>query len=427
MNPFKTHRRTFLAGSSALLAGSLARGDGEDAEAVRVAVVGTGARGCDLLRALSTIDGARIVAICDAYEPHLAQGQEYAGPDARAFADLSSMLKQTRPQVLVIATPLDRHFEMALEGLDSGCAVFCEKTMCYDLDQARKLAEVVESKRGLFQVGLQRRSNAIYRQALAMVQTGMLGRISAIECRWHRHHSWRRPVPVPRTDPKYANLEQWLNWRLYREHSRGLMAELASHQIDVATLLLGTPPKRALGRGGIDYWRDGREVFDNIFCTFEYDLMPQPDDPAPGPKDRPYTVRVTYSSIQTNAYEGASEIILGTRGTLFLTPGKGLFFREATPETHAPVAEATPGQDAAALTSGKTLKMSNDPWAHRGKPFEIDTQSDDTRDELVGFLDCVRRDDPKTVCDVREGLINTATVLMGDEALREGRLVEYPL
>ncbi|HEU5116403.1 MAG TPA: hypothetical protein VFT74_06950, partial [Isosphaeraceae bacterium] len=71
MNPFKPHRRTFLAGSSALLAGSLARADGDDQETVRVAVVGTGARGCDLLRALSTIDGARIVAICDAYEPHL--------------------------------------------------------------------------------------------------------------------------------------------------------------------------------------------------------------------------------------------------------------------------------------------------------------------------------------------------------------------
>ena len=417
-------RRAFLAASTALVVGS-AGVRAEDREKVRVAVVGTGARGCDLLRALSTIDDTEIVGICDAYEPHLAQGQEYAGPEAKAHTDLSVMLKECRPRALVVATPLDRHFSMAMEGLEAGCAVFCEKTMCYDLDQARRLAEAVEAKGAVFQVGLQRRSNAIYRQALAMVETGMLGRITAIECRWHRNHSWRRPVPVPRSDPKYPELEQWLNWRLYRSHSRGLMAELASHQVDIATMLLGGPPKRAVGRGGIDYWRDGREVFDNIFCIFEYDVLPGKDDPAPGAKDRPYTVRVTYSSIQTNAYEGASEVVLGTKGTLFLTPGKGLFFREAATESRAPVGEGSAGQDAVALTSGKTLKMSNDPWAHRGKPFEIDTESDDTRDELVAFLDCVRRDDPKTCCDVRAGLINTATVLMGDRAMRDGGVAEF--
>src|SRR5687768_8047659 len=45
------------------------------------------------------------------------------------------------------------------------------------------------------------------------------------------------------------------------------------------------------------------------------------------------------------------------------------------------------------VTSGKTLKLQNDPWAHRGSPFEIDAEGDDTRDELIAFLDCVRTRD----------------------------------
>ena len=54
--------------------------------------------------------------------------------------------------------------------------------------------------------------------------------------------------------------------------------------------------------------------------------------------------------------------------------------------------------NAAVLTAGKTLKMSNSPWAHRGEPQEIDLlQSDDTRDELVSFLDHVRRRDRATL------------------------------
>jgi predicted dehydrogenase len=389
---------------------------------VRVGVVGTGARGCDLIRALSTIDGAEIVAICDDYEPHRTQGQKYAGPQARAFASYAAMLEATKPEAVVVATPLDRHFAMCLEAIDAGCDVFCEKTMCYSIDQARTLSEAVAKHKTVFQVGLQRRANAIYRQAVAMVETGMLGRISAIKCQWHRNNNWRRPVPVPRGDPRWTALERRLNWRLYRETSQGLMSELASHQLDVVNRLLGGPPRRAIGSGGIDYWRDGREVFDNVFCIYDYEVKPPPTTGSP----TPYTVRVAYSSIQNNAYEGASELVMGTKGTLFLTSSKGLFYREAIGDDPGWNREGRPDREASIITSGKTLKMANDPWAHRGKPFEMETASDDTRDELLAFLDCVRRRDVATICDARAGLLNTATVLIGNEAMREGRAVVFP-
>ena len=83
--------------------------------------------------------------------------------------------------------------------------------------------------------------------------------------------------------------------------------------------------------------------------------------------------------------------------------------------------------DAAIITSGKTLKMTNDPWAHRGPPFEIDTDGDDTRDELIAFLQCVQRQDHATICDVQTGLQNTATVLMGNRAMEHRTIAAYPI
>ena len=197
------------------------------------------------------------------------------------------MLDRVGPDALVIATPLFQHFPMAMEAVGRGLAVFVEKTMCGTIDEARQLAEAAESRGVVFQVGLQRRSNAIYRQAAAMVEAGMLGRIAAIRAQWTRHDSWRRPVPVPRDHPDWPALERRLNWRLYRETSRGLMTELASHQLDVANWVLGIPPRRALGSGGIDYWRDGREVFDNVDCIYEYEVTPPPTGPAADPLRRP--------------------------------------------------------------------------------------------------------------------------------------------
>lgn len=417
-------RRAFLeSASAALLAPAAATRAEPDLEPVRVLVIGTGARGSDLVRGLSTIEGAEIVGVCDDYGPHLVQGAKYAGPGAQTFSDHRVALDRLRPRAVVIAVPLALHHPIARDALDAGCAVFCEKTMCHDLDQARALAREVEASGQVFQVGLQRRASPVYQQAAAMVRGGVLGQVSAIQAQWHRHNDWRRPVPVPRTDPNWPALERRLNWRLYRASSAGLMAELGSHQLDVANWLLGTTPKRVTASAGIDYWRDGREVFDNIACVYEYGLKS-----AGGPS--PYTVRVTYSSLCNNAYEGASELVLGTRGSLYLTTGKGLYFREAADAaiwSTGPAPDGRAEAQASLLTAGKTLKLSDSPWAHRGTPVEIDPNgADETRAELVSFLDHVRRRDPKTLVDVRAGLLNTATVLIANQAAETGRAVDFP-
>jgi len=122
-------------------------------------------------------------------------------------------------------------------------------------------------------------------------------------------------------------------------------------------------------------------------------------------------------------YEGVSELVMGTKGTLFLTQKKALFYVEGANTGVNTGAANSSGVDA---LSGATLRVSNDPWAHRGRPMEIDTKDDDTRSELVSFLRDVQSGNRKTVCDVRVGLENTATVLIANEAMRTGSTVTYP-
>jgi predicted dehydrogenase len=419
-------RRSFLETAGLGTAGAALRADAllraEREEPVRMALIGAGARGSDLLRALTTIDGVDLVGVCDDYSPHLEQGAKYAGPQAKPYSDYRRLIDELKPQAVVIAVPLYLHYPVASDCLAAGLDVFLEKTMCYTVEDAKKLAaQVAESKR-VFQVGLQRRANAIYKQAQAMVTAGMIGQVTSIKAQWHRNNSWRRPVPLPKTDANWRSLERRLNWRLYKAYSRGLMAELGSHQMDVVNWFLGTHPKRVFASGGIDYYRDGREVFDNISCLYEYELRP--------PNGRPYTVRAQYTSICNNAYEGAAELIMGTRGSLYLTSAKGLLFQEK-------VADAVPWEgakdqsaaaaNAAVVTAGKTLKLSNDPWAHRGAPIEIDiAEGNDTRDELVSFVDHVRQRDPKTVADAGVALADCATILMAHHSVETGGWVEFP-
>ncbi|MFN0118983.1 MAG: Gfo/Idh/MocA family protein [Blastocatellia bacterium] len=411
-------RRIFLETAGATLAANTLARAGDDAP-VEVAVIGTGGRGSDLIRALTTIDDVTITGVCDDYPPHLEQGVKYAGPQAKTFTDYRRMLDTLKPRAVVIAVPLSLHYQVAADCLNAGVDVFLEKTMCYTVAEARQLVGQVTASKRVFQVGLQRRANAIYKQARAMVAAGMIGQVTSIRAQWHRNNSWRRPVPVPKSDPGWLKLERKLNWRLYKAYSAGLMAELGSHQMDVVNWFLGAHPRRVMASGGIEYFRDGREVCDNISCLYEYELK--------GADGKPYTTRVNYTSICNNAYEGASELLMGTKGSLYLTSAKGLLFQEKE-------ADAVPwegGQNAAAIAAvvaaGKTLKLSNDPWAHRGAPFEIDiAEGNDTRDELVSFIDHVRREDVKTICDVNVGLADCATILMANQSVETGGWVMYP-
>jgi predicted dehydrogenase len=415
-------RRTFLGtAGAALTANALLRAEEPP---VRVAVIGTGARGSDLIRALTTVEGVDLIGVCDDYPPHLEQGAKYAGPQARPFGDYRKLLEEMKPQAVVIAVPLYLHYRIASDCLSAGCDVFLEKTMCHSVDDAKRLARQIAESGRVFQIGLQRRANPIYKQAQAMVAAGMIGQVTAIKAQWHRNNSWRRPIPVPKTDASWPALERRLNWRLYRAFSAGLMAELGSHQMDVVNWFLGGHPKRVFASGGIDYYRDGREVMDNISCLYEYEMAPI----SKAPDAKPYTVRVSYSSICNNAYEGAAELIMGTKGSLYLTSAKGLLFQEKG-------ADAVPwegGKDAAnanaaVVTAGKTLKLSNDPWAHRGTPIEIDIEEgNDTRDELVSFIDHVRRRDPKTIANAAVALADCATILIANQSVVAGGWVEFP-
>src|SRR5215471_16650880 len=106
-----TSRRSFLEATGSLLgaAGVVSCAAAAEAEPVRVGVIGTGARGSDLLRALTTIPNCEIAAICDDYPPHLNRAATFAGQAAKTYRDYRKLLQEIKPQAVVVAVPLYLH------------------------------------------------------------------------------------------------------------------------------------------------------------------------------------------------------------------------------------------------------------------------------------------------------------------------------
>ena len=362
-------------------------------DTILMGVIGTGDRGAWETEIMRDTPGIKVVACCDIYKPHLEDGLKYAEKGARGYDDYRKLLDDKDLDAVLICTPQYLHHRMALDTLETGKHIICQKTMTMNVSEALSLSKAVKESRGVFQVAYQWQSSPLFHEVRRRIKDGDCGQITHIRCNYNRNTNWRVEVP----EPKYERL---LNWRMYREYSGGLMAELSSHQINVVNWFLGEVPLKVTGFGGIDYWKDGRETFDNVTTVFEY----------PGGK------KATFQAITTDAFEDVAMIFMGTEGTITL-------HREEGQEAHYYVEPKKVNQileeqkeDIKAIT-GATRRA----WA-RGEPIPI-TVKNNTKDDyettmamFTEFVDCVRNGKIPT-SNVDNGRIVSICVDMANRAM----------
>lgn len=405
---------------------------------VKYGFIGPGSRGARLMeRHLTKIDAGRCVAVCDVYQPNLDAAAKVIGTNPDKYTDYRQLLARTDVEAVFITVPLYLHYPIMRDALLAGKHVFCEKSLVFKPEEYHGLKKLHEDNPNLMiQVGLQRNYSLFYQLAEDMIRKGALGEITHIFGQWHRNTNWRRPLSDP-------SLEKQINWRMYREFSGGLTAELASHQIDIADRMMGESPLYVQGIGGLDYFKDGRDIYDNILLDFVY----------------PSGKKFQYSSITTNAhlpYGGLKgmaefgEVIKGTEGTIEITLGKSMWFRE--PVVAARKEEAgkakenwVAGSTVSTVKAGDGFPLllpgdeitENDSFLQRELKFARrwlyskgvmvpEEEVDPEYAELKSFLECVRDKKPENIkANIKVGLLDSLGVMLSNKAMDEGRRVYY--
>jgi predicted dehydrogenase len=373
---------------------------------IQIGVIGPGERGSGLVRSLATLANAKITAVCDIFEPNLKRGANLAASQPKEFTDYRRVIESKDVNAVVIATPLHLHSEMTIAALNAGKHVFVEKTMAYSVEQCNQMVKAAKAHPSLVvQVGFQRHHYPVVRKAVEMARAGAFGKVTHIRCTWHRNGNWRRAVPQVNADLRqwgYPDLEHLINWRMYKKYSQGLMAELGSHMLEVVNLIYNSMPAAVTGFGGIDYWKDGRETFDNVNVIYTY----------------PAGQKAMFTSITTNAQYGERIQIMGTEGTFDMTWNQGLYYREK----QAGGAVRTEGATVVTAT-GETMKSEGQ---SPGTQVTGGTQGrvDPTKLILQSFLDCVR-EGKKPEVDVHTGRESAISILLANQAMEEGRVVKF--
>jgi len=389
---------------------------------VRYGIIGTGSRALELIKALTTIPEGQCVATCDIYPVNLKKGAEATGGNPQTYTNYRELLDRKDVDAVLIATPLYLHAQMLLDSLDAGKHVFVEESMFFKEEEAAPIRQAAAAHpKQVMQVGLQRRSSVLYRIALHMIQKGALGNVTFVRAQWHRNNNWRRPV----ADPK---LERLINWRMYRDYSGGLMAELGSHQIDVANWALGAEPLSVVGTGGINHWKDGRETNDNVQAIFEY----------------PSGQKLLYSSILCNAHYDFNEQIMGDGGTLVITIGKGMYYREPVAKVSTVAAKenwwagATVSKrateqgvliypDQESLDNGfvdREFRYAKH-WLASIGIYDYEEPHDPNWSELSNFLASIREGKP-VAAPLEVGMADALAVIYANRAIDTGQKVMWP-
>jgi predicted dehydrogenase len=301
-----------VLGGAALVKGPIKGGP------VRVAGIAIGSQGKGLL---SRADPAfcQIVAVADINPDSLAAADEIMGkagkPPARHYSDWREMLQKENVEAVITSPPLWAHAEITTACLEAGKHVFCEKMMAWDDAGCDRMAEAARKSGKILEIGYQRFYNRVYQAAYdGIVKAGHLGEVYHARIVWNRNKNWRRELPKPPDglDPKawgYDDYDHLINWRLYKKHSRGLVAELGSHMVNVTNWFFGSEPNAVSASGGVFRFKD-REVPDHFYATFEY------------PNGR----TTLFTSTESDPFEGNYEAFYGTKGTLILEQEKNAYF-----------------------------------------------------------------------------------------------------
>lgn len=352
---------------------------------IKVGIIGCGTRGTGIAKLMKKIPAFQVIACCDTYEPHTKETMRFAVSNAKTYSDYRKLLENKEVEAVIIATPLYLHFPMAMDALAAGKHVYLEKTMTHTLQQALKLEKAVKAQNKVFQVGHQYRYYALYHKAKEVIDKDWLGDITHFECQYHRNSDWRFPVPD-------TSLEKMINWRMYKEYSGGLVAELCAHQIDMVNYMLNTHPLKVVGMGGIDYWKDGRNTWDNVRTIFEY----------------PGGVKASFSSVLTNAFRGYSIRILGTKATLEIQRDEAFLYNEGMKKGTGTVDGVT-GATVTNWSQGDAIPLE----------FDMKGFKEPTSVALIDFAECIRTG-KKPAANVYTGRASSVAVHIANRAIETG-------
>ena len=232
----------------------------------KLVIIGTGTIGQEHMRVAAMLGRARVYGIFDTQIHSLDSAEEnfkkFSTDTLVRYPDLHSACNDREVDALMICTPNYTHFEILRIAIKSGKAIFLEKPMATDLQDAAATEAMARDYSSFIQIGLQYRYKAQYVEAFhEALDRASLGEIKTISLSEYR-------------PPFLDKVEQWNKFNIT---SGGTLVEKCCHYFDLINLLAQSQPVKVYASGGqavnfIDLQRHGKksDIDDHAFVVIDY-------------------------------------------------------------------------------------------------------------------------------------------------------------
>jgi predicted dehydrogenase len=415
-------RRSFLRNSAALLAFSSFR-NAPFAPLIsnnkkRVALIGTGWYGKSDLFRLMQVTPVSVVGLCDPDKNQLngakalIQQRAKSNDNIATYGDYRILLKEQKPDIVLIGSPDHWHALQAIEAMKSGAHVYVQKPISVDVMEGEAMVAAARKYDRVVQVGTQRRSTPHLMEAKKnIVDAGLLGKVHHVEmcCYYHMRNSSNPPL---QSVPDFLDYEMWTGpaplrpydglphrgwWRAFMEYGNGIMGDMCIHMFDTVRWMLDLGwPNRISSTGGIYGSNPGKSnIADTQNAVFEYDGL-----------NCIWTHR-SWGTAPDPQYPWAFKIY-GEKGTLCGSPQQFDF-----------------------IPVGKGEKIHRDVVFEREQYPEDLTEKDielfaapATRQHMRNFLEAIENKS-KPIADIEQGHISTASCILANLSMKLGRPLTY--
>lgn len=265
-------RRDFLKTSAGLatagamvpyhLAAAAARAEAAN-DKLGVGSIGVGGRGSGI----GHDAGGRgnMIACADVDSSHAERFANKYGGRCKVLKDYRELLDRKDIDIVTIGTPDHWHVKIAIEAVEAGKDVYCEKPLTLTIDEGKRICKAVKKTKRVFQVGTQQRSDRRFLTAIAFARSGRLGRPLKATC---SIGGGPNGGPFATGEPpKTLDWDFWLgqcpvvpytkerchgSFRWWIEYSGGKLTDWGAHHVDIAQWGLGfehSGPREIEGKG----------------------------------------------------------------------------------------------------------------------------------------------------------------------------------
>ena len=191
---------------------------------LRIGFIGCGSVATDKhFPGMATVDDVELAAFCDInIERANTADRNYGSPDARVYVDYHDLLADPTIDAVHVLTPMSTHCRIAVDAMEAGKHVLCEKPMAATAAEAREMLEVSRRTGRILRLSYQYRHFRPNLTAKQLVDDGWLGDVYYAEATWLRY----RGVPT------------WGIFRNQTQESGGSLTDIGTIVLDLVLWMM---------------------------------------------------------------------------------------------------------------------------------------------------------------------------------------------